>query len=133
MKTIQLTMVASIMGMGMCSNLKAMPLLDPLIEIAVFNDNDKSEFRKKINKRLDDLDKKIDVARADMKKAGKKAGKDYNKEMEKLKAARKKLHKKLDTFSSNTKDNWEDFKKNVEDESNKFQNEVDAFVKKAKN
>jgi len=133
MKIVKLTMVASIMGLGVCQTLQAGSVLHVNASTGLFADDEKTEFKKKLNMKIDELDEKIDNFKAGMKKSGNKADATYDKEVENLKESRNKLKNKLKNFKEDSKDNWVEFKKDIENESDKFQNEVEAFIKKRAN
>lgn len=133
MKIVKLTMVASIMGLGVYQTIQASSILHVNASTGVFTDDEKTEFKKKLNIKIDELDQKIDNFKADMKKSGKKADATYDKEVKNLKESRNKLKNRLINFKEDSKDNWVEFKKDIENESDKFQNEVEAFIKKRSN
>lgn len=92
-----------------------------------------NEFKRRTNAKLKDMDYRIKVANAKIKKNSKKEGNKFDAEtkktIKKLEATKVSIRKKLDLANKESQKDWENFKKEVNREFEEFAKDVNNFGK----
>ena len=79
-------------------------------------EEEKQEFTQKINSKLEIINLKIEELKVQAKKEKGEALKELNKELAELKQEKNELDQKLEKLTKQGKDNWEAFKKELDED-----------------
>lgn len=93
-------------------------------------EKERREFKKGVNKKLNEIDRQIRDIRFDLTQKGRKANEDWNTELKKLESSRRELKRKMDRTALKSKENWNKFQSDVNQELDEFSKSVEAFWKK---
>jgi chromosome segregation ATPase len=88
------------------------------------------ELRKEVAEAIEKFNERIDTLENNIKEQGKELDEATSKAIQKLKAQRDELQHELDKMGNETEEGWNDFKENLEQQTQMFNKAIEDFFSK---